>query len=100
MTIQIAGCRSQLSEPHLIDPIYKSLHDQYGVSKSKLDAQKKSVEDLKLAFAKTSPLTYERVVAKRDLQTAMTTLSSLEQDTAYLEIRMKRREAEDRINYK
>jgi hypothetical protein len=100
MTIHAFGCKSQMSSPHEVDPIYRSLHEDFSSSEAKLAAQKKSVEDLRVAYNKTEPLTYERVVAKRDLESAVNTLTSLEQENTYLKLRMDRREAEDRINYK
>lgn len=96
----LVSCRSELKNPHEIDPIYKAVHEQVSQSESRIATELKTIEDAQAAYDKTDPLTYQRVVARRDLEAAKRRLSSLRQENDYLKIRLKRREIEDKINYK
>lgn len=89
-----------MKNPHEIDPIYKAIHEQVSQSDAKIAATTKAIEDAQIAYDKTEPQTHQRVIAKRDLESTKARLSSLQQENDYLKIRLKRREIEDKINYK
>lgn len=98
--IPLFGCNRPDPNPHLFDPIFKHLGEEVSQTKSRLETEVKALEEAEKALAKTQPLTHERRVAERDVQSIKKKVDLLGQEFDYLSIRLERREVEDRANYR
>lgn len=93
------GCSSKDPNPELRDPIYKAIQGEISRYKAEVDNSKKTIEDLEKQLKKAPARSRERKVLIRDIQKARRRLLAGSQKREYLEIRLVRRRAEDRINY-
>ncbi len=98
--ISIFGCNRPDPNPHFMDPIYKHLGERVSQTKSQLDTEIKALEEAEKTLAKTQPLTHERKVAERDVQSIRKRIEGLRQEFDYLSIRLERRLVEDKVNYR
>lgn len=100
LALFLLGCTREDPNPETRDPIYKFLQTEYSTLKGAFDVERKKIEEAEKALAKTEPLTHERKLALRDLESAKRRLAKIEQDAAYIEIRAARRKVEARRDYK
>jgi hypothetical protein len=103
MTILIMStlaCKRRDPNPEFRDPIYRFLLEQSTGLKSSLESEFKKVEEAEKAYAKTEPLTHERKLALRDLESSRRLIAIAHQQIDYLDIRTERRRVESRRSYK
>ncbi|OFZ16667.1 MAG: hypothetical protein A2Z20_01070 [Bdellovibrionales bacterium RBG_16_40_8] len=97
--IASSGCRFKNSSPHLLDPIYLDLEKELRATEQQIGEVKKKIESAKDDFGKSQPRTIERVNSMNDLGKAEKMLIRLQEMQEFYNIRLKRREVEDKINY-
>jgi hypothetical protein len=100
IVFSVVGCKKEDPNPELRDPIYKDLVKRHKTSKSKLDSARKAVEQAKKDLEAARVNSIESTVARRALKKAKDAVEKLIQQEKYLKIRVERRLAEDRRNYR
>lgn len=95
----LVGCKEPVPNPELRDPIYADLKAQLAATTTDLEAQKKTLADLKASLPKLDVLSIELRQARRQIAHASKRVSELEQMKMYYEIRMEQRKAFDERDY-
>lgn len=96
----ITGCKKELENPELLDPIYQDLlSEKKNLEKSLVDEQKKLTE-LLLAAKSIKPRSVERKVSLREIKKSRETIDSIRNILKYSEIRAERRRVESRKSYR
>jgi hypothetical protein len=95
----LTGCKSEMSNPESMDPIFADLNKQLGSAMGKIESAKKDLEKAEKSIAKAEPRTIDIRNARSDAAVARATIRKFEQEVHYLKIRVDRRQAEDRLSY-
>lgn len=85
------GCKEPVPNPELRDPIFADLKAQLAATTTDLEAQKKTVADLKGSIPKLDVLGLELRQTRRQLAHAEKRVSELQQMKLYYEVRLEQR---------
>jgi hypothetical protein len=96
----VSGCKSELSDPETIDPIYKSLSAELEESRKAIDAAKKALEGAKKEMSMAVPQTGENKVRIGQFFDAERKVDELLQQKRFLEVHLKSRKEFARKSYK
>ena len=97
--ILCAGCRKEEPNPENLDRIYSDLVKQKAEKESAFASEKKAEEKARKSLEEALVGTLDVKNAARDLAKAKANVARLEQEVKFLDIRARRRLAEDRYNY-
>ncbi len=95
----LPGCKKAEEHPENIDPIYSDLAAQAAGIQSKVEGQKKKIEELRSKSSKLGPRDPEAKSAVRDIENLDRGLLLMQQDAQYFAIRAEQRRLYDKESY-
>lgn len=96
----LTGCKKELENPELIDPIYNSIVSERKSVEKALKDENSKLATLSKELKSIKPRSIERKVNIRETQKSKQLILKLQQHHKYLEIRQERRRVESRRNYR
>lgn len=95
-----AACTRENKNPELIDPIYSDLQKELGAAQAQLEDAKKKLVEAQKNFEKSQPRSIERRSTRDEVTKFTAAVTRTEEMVEYYKIRLARRLAESRYNYK
>lgn len=93
------GCNKPDPNPENSDEIYKDLLQELDVATKGLEAEKKNLEKLQAELQKVTPQTGQVKFAQKKLYETMATITKLEQQKQFFEIKIELRKGDVRDRY-
>lgn len=93
------GCNKPDPNPENSDEIYKDLLQELDVATKALESEKKNLEKLEGEFQKVVPQTGQIKFAQKKLYETQATITKLEQQKQFFEIKIERRKADVQARY-
>ncbi len=96
----LAGCNKPDPHPELKDPVYQDYNSRKASASQALEAEKKTLEGHEQTLAEVIPQTGQIKFARKRLYESKERVTRLQQEVAYLEIKIRSRAAESRKSYR
>ena len=96
----VSGCKKELPNPELLDPIYKDLLSEKKEAEKALKEEEAKLESLLAERGKIEPRSVDRKINIRGTKKSRKNVLKLRQKLKYLEIRSERRRVEARRDYR
>lgn len=98
--VTISSCDKENPNPEVLDTVLSALSSQKVDTQRDLDKAIKQRDDTEASLSSHAPNTLDLKLAKRDWLKAQAEVDRLRQQLAYLDIKLRRRVAEDRLRYR